>query len=163
MGAGECKVRIRSPVPRSALFLSSLSSKKGNHTRAPRYPVLKYPLCISRKICRFRVAETLRMGPKDLPEGGEGVVARTPDRRGSQATCLLRVWGNDGVSNRKNGKRDPVLNAHLAHKLGHVRFHGSLFDAEVSRDLAIRSSCHEKLEHFRLACRELSQGRSCRT
>jgi hypothetical protein len=71
MGAGECKVRIRSPVPRSALFLSSLSSKKGNHTRAPRYPVLKYPLCISRKICRFRVAETLRMGPKDLPQGAK--------------------------------------------------------------------------------------------
>src|SRR5215472_139011 len=58
------------------------------------------------------------------------------------------------MGDRVDGERDAILNANLAHQLGHVSLYGSLLDLQGLPNLSIRTSSHEKFEHFLLAIRE---------
>jgi hypothetical protein len=53
--------------------------------------------------------------------------------------------GYKRVGNRVNRQRDAILYTHLAHELGNVRFHSSLFDSQRCADFLVGTPGYEHL------------------
>ncbi len=59
---------------------------------------------------------------------------------------------------RAHGKFYPVVGAGLAHQAAHVGLHGSLLNAQLAGDLAIRSGHQNMFQHLALAIGQVRAG-----
>jgi len=71
-----------------------------------------------------------------------------------QPLRLLFVDAQQRVINCVHRQRNPIRDADLAQQFGDVRLHRSLLNAHVSRDLAIRLTAHQQLQHLALPRRK---------